>query len=134
VAAERLSCRPLGKSMRKMPEPWNPDAHALVVDQVGELLSGPLGGFSWTAAEVLPAPVLPAPVLPVPGSDEQAASSITAAAATASSAMRPSHLGSADLSFIQFIVCPSWKIHLRYRPERKDPDRDQPMPTPERPP
>jgi len=37
---------------RKTADPWNPDAHAVLVDQVGLPFVAPLDGSSLTAAEL----------------------------------------------------------------------------------
>src|SRR5579863_8427474 len=115
VACEMLVVNPFGWIMRKTAEPRYPVGHALVVAQVGVLATGPLAGFSSTAAEPPPPPLLPFP--PVPGSDEQAPSSITATADTASNAERPSRLGSPDLRLIAFIVCLSYGDQHVHTPE-----------------
>jgi hypothetical protein len=39
---------------RKIAEPWNPDAHAVLVDHVGVPLIAPPGGVSLTVAELVP--------------------------------------------------------------------------------
>jgi hypothetical protein len=54
VAAEILKVCPLARTARKTAEPWNPVAHAVVVDQVGLLLPWPLAGFSATAPGFVP--------------------------------------------------------------------------------
>jgi hypothetical protein len=54
VAGEMLKVVPLGLTARKTADPWNPDGHPVVVDQVGVLFTEPLDGFSATAPGAVP--------------------------------------------------------------------------------
>ena len=61
---------------RKTADPWNPDAHAVLVDHVGVLFTEPLDGFSVTPAVLLLVAALalqalrsaPAPIATTPAS------------------------------------------------------------------
>jgi hypothetical protein len=82
VNPEMLWVFPLGSTIRKTAEPWNPAGHATVVAQVGLRLVAPLAGFSATSPGSAPtwAWATPAPSTKPP----------TVAPATASrSAVRP---------------------------------------------
>jgi hypothetical protein len=77
-----------------MAEPWNPLGHAVLVDQVGVLLVGPLAALSWTA------------LLPALARDEHAASSTEAAAAAPSGrTARPGRRAPNDRGIFRSIVC-----------------------------
>jgi len=61
---------------RKIADPWNPDAHAVLVDHVGVLFTEPLDGFSVTPPALLLGAALalhalrstPAPIATTPAS------------------------------------------------------------------
>jgi hypothetical protein len=59
---------PSAWTSRKTAEPWNPDGHAVLVDQVGLPLVAPLAGFSVTAPGSVPSPARAAGAAHTPSS------------------------------------------------------------------
>jgi hypothetical protein len=59
---------PSAWTSRKTAEPWNPDGHAVLVDQVGLPLVAPLAGFSVTAPGSVPRPARAAGATHTPSS------------------------------------------------------------------
>ena len=56
LAAEMLKVVPLGLTVRKTADPWNPAGHPVLVDQVGVLFIDPLAGLSATPPGSVPKP------------------------------------------------------------------------------
>ncbi len=111
---------PLAWTSRKTAEPWNPDGHATLVDQVGLPLAAPLAGLSVTAPGSVPKPARAAGAANTPSSTPPAATAPTRQPAIE----RPFLLLSTDfpLVVIEQDLRPSWDKKTRGLEDPDDTD------------